>query len=695
MGHRLAVLLMLGSVISGCGDSTDESSAATDAGDTLTGDVMGSPVDPGRVVWRRLNRTEYDNTVRDLLGTAQRPGLDFPADDTSFGFDNIASVLTLSPLHLELYERAADSLMAEALTEPVEEPIDYYIPAEDITFGPGNLGGPINAGFALWSNGVASFEVDVPLDGIYEFSVLLWAKQAGPELAMMAVNVGGVEVFSSEIAAESLGQAELIVVPVTLVAGRNQLGVAFLNDYYNPDLEEDLNLFFAEPRLTGPEERPLVEDAVWWSVIDCQPGSKPAAECARLNIERFAGRAWRRPLSEAQVDRLMALWQEAVADGLTEIEALQLPIKAILMAPQFIFKTEFQTDAGDPAAEPLDGWAIATRLSYLIWSSMPDEALFAAAADGRLDTADGIEAEVRRMLDDPKAQALVDNFGGQWLFIRGIDNSFPDLGRFPAWNEDLRGSMREEMRRFFESFVFGERSLVELFTSDEAVIDARLAEHYGLDVEIPEGQFQTVSIAGTPRRGLLGQAGLMTTLSTPFRTSIVRRGKWVLSQLLCAEPDPPPAGVEARIDEELPGPPKTLRQRMEAHVTEPACKGCHESMDPIGFALEHYDATGAWRELDNGVPIDATGQLPDGQTFDGPLELSAVLGADERMAGCITEQLMTYALGRGLLRADTEVVERIAGQLETRGFTFEELLVLVATSEPFRQRNGEFTPGGP
>jgi len=385
------------------------------------------------------------------------------------------------------------------------------------------------------------------------------------------------------------------------------------------------------------------------------------------------------------VASLMGLFDASVADGASLTEALALPLQAILMSPRFLFKAEIPR-AGESS---LDGYEIATRLSYFLWSTMPDAALLAAAADGQLATTAGVAAQVQRMLRDPKAEALVANFAGQWLYIRDVDNAIPDPWVFPEFDDSLRHAMAEEMRIFFRSFVFEDRSLLELLTATDTWVNRRLAEHYGLDgVDVPtsDDTWKRLAVDGVGRRGVLTQAGLLTALSTPFRTSIVRRGKWVLGQLLCAEPSPPPPGVEGLVDMTTPGEaPKTLRAKMELHKTEERCRTCHQTMDAIGFGLEKFDGIGMQRDLDNGFPIDASSEIR-GTPFDGAVELAGIIADDPRLPACMVDKVMIYALGRGLGGDDEPLLDRILAEFAAREFRFSALVELVATSEAFLQR---------
>ena len=333
---------------------------------------------------------------------------------------------------------------------------------------------------------------------------------------------------------------------------------------------------------------------------------------------------------------------------------------------------------------------LAARLSYFLWSSTPDELLLDLAEAGELSQPETLEAQVRRMLDDSRSEALTDNFAGQWLYIRAVQDAAPDGATWPDFDAELRDSLQEEMRLFFESIARSDRDVRELLTARESWIDGRLAEHYGLEGFQPpaDGSFVEVAFSGEQRGGLATLGGLMTATSYPLRTSPTLRGKWLLGHLLCAEPPAPPPGVEG-LPQESETEAETLRERLSQHRADPSCAGCHGSMDELGFALEHFDPVGVWREdYGSGLPVDSTGTLPDGRSFDGALEMSAVIAEDPRFPTCLTRQLTTYALGRGPVPADRDPLVDIEAAFAESGYRFEELIVAIATSELFGSRRG-------
>ena len=494
----------------------------------------------GAQVVHRLNHTEYRNTVRDLLGTGLDPAANFPADDVSLGFDNIAQVLTVSPLQFELYEQAAEALAVEALT-------------------------------------------------------------------------------------------------------------------------------------TGARDR----------IVFCDPNDQ---SCRDNILREFASRAWRRPATDDEVGRLQALVDIALNEGEGIDQGLELAIRGVLLSPHFIYRPELDDDLTSTEPHLLNDYELASRISYFLWSSMPDDALFEAAANGSLRDEAGLRAEVDRMLSDPKAQALVDNFAGQWLRIRSLEDHVPDYAAFPEWDDALRDSMSQEARLFFGEFLRGNAGMDEFLLTDFAFLNDRLAAHYALPFDLG-AELERVDLGETDTRfGLLTLGSLLTVTSTPIRTSPVKRGVWILEQLLCSEPPPPPPGVEGLPDANASS--GSLRDQLELHRADPTCASCHNLMDPLGLGLEHYDAIGAYRIQDQGFPIDASGQLIDGQSFVDGREMAALIQEDERFDLCVVEKLFTYALGRPFGTTEQPFVETIAESYGQSGAAFPELLKLIVTSEPFRTRRG-------
>jgi len=646
-------------------------------------DAAAPASDPGRVTIHRLNRVEYNNTVRDLLGTAQQPAKDFPADDRGYGFDNISDVLSLSPLQVELYSRAAEDLAREAMLLPSQSST-LRVEAETLQ---GQVGGAGGDNWNLWSGGELPMTYEFPSTGDYKISARVWGQQAGPDMVQMNLLVGGTIAGTYTIASTS-ANPEVVSATTKVNAGTQVVSVEFLNDFYDPNLGQDRNLIIDWIEVEGPVGA-VGKNPIREKIVICDLNSGP--DCIRQVLEKFAERAFRRPVKTEELDRLMPLVDMAKAQGQTVEMGVEIALRAILSSPHFIFRPEL--DPNPNATTPphaLNDFELASRLSYFLWSSMPDEELFAAAREGKLQDPAQIEAQVDRMLQDPKADALIDNFAGQWLFTRALDDHQPDYYAFPTWDEDLRAAMRQETKLFFREFLRNDLPIPEMLTADFTFINDRLATHYGMPS--PGADFTKVTITDPQRRGLLGQGSVLTVTSFPTRTSPVKRGKWVLTQLLCSEPPAPPPGVEGLKPEMVPT--GSIRQRLEQHRASPVCASCHEEMDNLGFGLEQFNGIGLFRTDDNGFAVDASGKLPGGKTFNGMLELSGILADDPRFVKCASEKMLTYALGRGIYPADDPHLEHLVNGLNSKGQTLKQLIKLVATSEPFRMRRGEAIGGG-
>ncbi len=530
-----------------------------------------------KVVLRRLNRAQYNNTMRDLIGLDLHPADDFPADDVGYGFDNVASVLSTPPVLVEMYLAAADKVIAAA-------------------FG-------------------------------------------SPELRQRIMNPPADE--------------------IPLVFRRYR------------------------PPARVPRENKVLRTAR----VAEDPELKRQQRIYGI-LRAFSDRAFRRPAQHDELMRLFGIVMAAEKDGESPEMAIQLALRAVLASPHFLFLgIEAQPDPGSTLPPlPDHDFDLAARLSYFLWSSMPDDELLRLAARGTLRRPETLRAQVARMLRDPRSGALAEIFAPQWLQTRKLKDFTPDPILFPDFDESLRSAMLEETRLFFASIQDEDRSVLEFLDSAYTFLNDRLARHYGIP-GVVGGRFRRVSLAGTARGGILTQASILTATSNPTRTSPVKRGKWVLENILGTPPSPPPSGVEAL--KEGPGRKSagTLRDQFERHRSDPSCASCHRSMDPVGFGLENFDAVGAWRSRDGGQPIDPGGKLPGGQAFGGPAELRArLLSRRHAFARCFGEKMLTYALGRGLERTDRRAVDQIVARLEAERFRFSALLLGVVESEPFLSR---------
>lgn len=631
---------------------------------------------PGRVTVRRLNRAEYNNSVRDLFGIDICPADDFPSDDVGYGFDTIGDVLSLPPVLLDRVIDAAD-VVARAV-----------IASTDADAAPTRRieGGRLN------STGQFTRDFEIEREGNYVLRVMAWGDQAGPDPCRMVIGLDGKPRRTVDVPNSRSSPIEYDV-KLRLEPGKHQLAVAFLNDFYDKAQKDpkkrDRNLAVDAITLAGPlgllpTDLPASHTRFFSKPIDPRADVTEQAEQMKALLEPVAARAFRRPAKAEEVDGLTAVFFSARRSGETVERSAQLALSALLVSPSFLFRIE-----GDPPPgriRNLNDFELAARLSYFLWSSIPDDALFRAAARGEVHTPDQLATQAERMLRDPKVEALVKNFAGQWLQLRGLDEVKPDPKRFPGFDAELREAFRHETEQFFAHVVREDRSVLEFLDADYTFVNERLARHYGI-ASVSGDAFRKVSLAGGQRGGLLGQASILTVTSNPTRTSPVKRGKWILENLFAAPPPDPPPNVPELADakgEKLVG---TLRQRMEQHRADPACASCHKLMDPLGFGLENYDAIGAWRDRDGDAAVDAGGELPDGRRFSGPAELRVILAVrKDEFRRCLIEKLLTYGLGRGLEYYDACAVERIAAASAAQGDRFSVIIAEIVKSPAFRQR---------
>lgn len=654
--------------------------------------------DPGRVVVRRLNRTEYGNTIRDLIGVDFNPTEDFPSDDVGHGFDNIGDVLTLSPVLMERYLAAAESILGRAILSEVPKPprrhvsARYLEPAQDRDVKsrpvPQGRGGRLHSPFSL------------NLDGEYRLAVKVYAESPDAEPARVSLKIDNNEVKAFDVKATK-DQPGVVEATVTLTRGNRRCAVHVVNPKTADGKERTVHVEWLA--LTGPSDmRPETHRRL----LGVTPG-KSEVEQTREALNRFAERAYRRPLAKDELDRLAALAAKARQRGDTWEASVSLAMQAVLVSPKFLFRVELDDRPTEPAPHPIDEFQLASRLSYFLWSTMPDAELFALAREKKLLAS--LDAQVRRMLRDPKASALVENFALQWLQLRRLDAHAPDPKLFLGFTDSLRKAMRTETTLFFAEMIREDRSILDVIDGRYTYLNRELAKHYGIvdthgtregqkpakggGQRIPLTSFVRVELPeGGDRGGVLTHASVLTVTSNPTRTSPVKRGKWVLEQILGTPPPPPPPDVpELNDHEELKG---SLRQRMEQHRKNPSCASCHAKMDPLGFAFENFDGVGRFRAKDGGFAIDPAGVLPDGRRFAGPGELRVILKEKKDLVTrCLTEKLLTYALGRGVEYTDKPAVDAITGQLAKNDYRFSVLVTEITKSFPFRMRRGkDLTP---
>jgi hypothetical protein len=638
--------------------------------------------DPGRVTVRRLNRAEYNNTIRDLLGVDFNPADDFPSDDVGYGFDNIGDVLSLSPLLMEKYLDAAEQITAEAI--PIVDPRDaqYRFGVERLRSSGRN--GRTSDGFhVLASAGAVSLDYDAPVSGEYELTFQAKAQQHGRDPARMQIAIDRKAVRTFDVTGQ-MRDADYIH-KMTLKAGRHRISAAFINDFYEPK-KGDRNLYVGRFHIQPPISRERLEQ-----VITAFPGDGLSEDEAVARVVRpFIGKAFRRPATDDEVQTYAGVARMALDEDESYEHSIQYAIQAVLISPSFLFRIETDEKPDDPMAErPVTDYEVASRLSYFLWSSMPDDTLFDLASRGELRQPDVLNEQVRRMLDDPKSQTLVDNFAEQWLNLRLLDEMSPDPNAFPDFDPPLRDAMKRETLMLFEAVMREDRSLLDFLDADFTFVNEQLARHYGMD-GIKGNEFQKVSLDPQQRAGVLTHASILTLTSNPERTSPVKRGKWILVNILGKEPPPPPPGVPELEETQKMSPDASLREQLEKHRADPGCNSCHRTMDALGFGFENFDATGRWRDRDGDHDIDSSGELPGGETFSGPVALVKILkGRRREFSRSFTEKMLTYALGRGLEYYDRCAVDEILKRLESSEYRFSELILGIASSKPFLTRRGD------
>ncbi|MDX1933261.1 MAG: DUF1592 domain-containing protein [Capsulimonadales bacterium] len=651
--------------------------------------------EPGRVTLRRLNRAEYNNTIRDLVGVDIKPADAFPNDDVGYGFDNIGDVLSVSPLLLEKYLAAARKVARAAIHAPEDgQPTKVRFNATRFT----GDGAPDAQGVMLYSNGQTGVEADFNGTGMFLVRVRAFEQHAGKENAKMAFYLDGKEFGQATVSARIKKPGVYEAGVRVEQPGRKRVTVGFLNDYYDdkstdPQLKGDRNLIIQEleiePHNVVPA--PVKPSLAQKRILFTRPtnDTETARDAATREImARFARRAYRRPVTTEEVGKLVRVAAAARKLGGSFEQGVRTAVTAALVSPNFLFMVEKEPATGGKK-RLLNDFELATRLSYFLWSSMPDEPLMILAAQGKLRNPDVLIAQAKRMLNDPKASALAENFAGQWLQLRKLSVVAPDPQKYPTFSEAVRKAMRTETEMYFTGIVREDRSILEFLDSNYTYLNGPLAGFYGYS-DVQGQEFRRVALKTGQRGGILTQASILTVTSNPNRTSPVKRGKWVMENILGSPIPAAPPNVPQLADDKKGPLTGTLRQRMEQHRDNPACASCHQRMDPIGFGLENYDAVGAWRTMDGTDKIDASGTLPDGASFDGSAGLRKYLMSKKEMfARTFVERLLTYALGRGIEVHDRCNIDAMAQQVGKRGYRFSEVVATIVTSEPFRYKSVE------
>ncbi len=689
---------------------------------------------PGRIGIHRLNRAEYTNAIRDLLALEINGESLLPPDDSEYGFDNIARTLSVSPLLMERYMSAARKISRLAVANPEIRPaaetygLPRYLAQEDRR----------NEELPFGSRGGAAIHHHFPLDGEYLVKVTLQRNRDGyirglRDPHQLDVRLDGERIKLFTVGGERLGRSsaifprnnrdnrgdaeqveyeywadETLEVRFPVKAGTRLIQIAFLKETTVPEGVLMPKLVYADMgqykggdpavdsvTVTGPFDGKQTQDIPSRRrIFQCIPARSAEEEaCARQILSTLARRAYRRPVTEQDVEPLMTVYRAARQDGHFET-GIEVALQRILAAPKFLFRVVLDPPDVEPdTSYRLSDVDLASRLSFFLWSSIPDDKLLDLAVNGELRQPAVLEQQVRRMLADPRSKSLIENFAGQWLYLRNVRSANPDTRFFPDFDDDLREAMLMETQLFLQDMLEQDRSVLELLTSDHTFLNERLARHYGIP-GVYGSHFRRVELSEVPeRRGLLGQGSILMVTSYGNRTSPVKRGQWVLKQLLGTPPPPPPPdvantleGVEKERKED--GRPLTIREQMELHRASPRCAGCHALMDPIGFALENFDAVGQFRKTyDGGVPVDSSGVFYDGTAFEGPVEFRGLLlTKQEAFVRNLAAQLLTYALGREIEYFDGPAIRKIVRDAAPNNYRWSSFILGIVNSTPFQMR---------
>ena len=686
---------------------------------------------PGRPALQRLNRTEYANSIRDLLALEIDGEALLPPDESTYGFDNIGDVLSVSPLLLERYMSAARKISRLAVASGVGGPSfeSYDVPmyriqtdraGEDLPFG---------------SRGGIAVRHNFPFDGEYTVRVTMQRNSRDyirgiREPHTLDVRLDGRRLQRFTIGGERRGRSaplfstagqgdpeqehyertvdEGLEVRFRTTAGPHVVGAAFLKETIvfegplGPLPPQLTQVEYAQNKgglmgvanmvIGGPYDAPggsvgAGETPSRRKIFVCRPeDSSDADVCAQQILSNLARRAYRRPVTQDDMETLLSFYREGSRSGGFD-SGIAAALERILMGPEFLFRIERDPDGLTPgAAYRVSDLELASRLSFFLWSSLPDEELLGLAERGQLRNPGVLENQVRRLLADPRSQALARNFGNQWLYVRNLRGIAPDPEAFPYSDDNLMQAFQTETEMFFESMLREDRPVTDLFEADYTFVNERLARHYGIP-NVYGSHFRRVHLADENRRGLLGQGSILTVTSYAHRTSPVLRGKWVLENILGAPPPPPPPNVPALRDPGTSEQALTMRERMEQHRANPACASCHATMDPLGFALENFDGIGRWRTQEGSNPIDSSGVLPDGTAFNGPAELREILlSKREEFVTTVSERLLTYSLGRGLEYYDFPVLRQMMREAAPADYRWSSLILATVNSMPFQMR---------
>ena len=653
---------------------------------------------PGRPAVHRLNRAEYTNAIRDLLALEVDGRALLPPDESGYGFDNIGDVLSVSPGLLERYLLAAAKISRRAVGDPTLRPATALYKTSPLLAQNGRVSEDLPFG----SRGGLAVRHHFPLDGEYIVKIALRGRARAPHQLEVRLDRERVRLFD-------LGEREPLELRLLVKGGTRLVGVSFVEA-----LEQSLPVDGRPPpppissfaftlypnapavesvEVVGPYDGQVPEDTPSRrAIFVCHPEIPDnESSCAQEIVASLLRRAYRRPVTDADIRPLLTSYEHGRREGGGFEDGIRWAVEALLVSPKFLFRIE-RDPANVPPGTPyrIGDLELASRLSFFLWSSIPDDELIDLAARGELSEPAVLAEQVRRMLDDPRSHALVENFTGQWLYLRNLRTVAPDATQFPEFDDNLRHALRRETELFVESQLREDRSVRDLLGADYTFLNERLARHYGIP-NVYGNHFRRVTYGDDRRAGLLGHGSILTVTSYPHRTSPVVRGKWLLENLLGAPPPPPPPDVPDLPENEGGDKPATMRERMAQHRANPVCASCHAKIDPLGFALENFDAVGRWRARDGAAdtPIDASGALPDGAEFDGPASFRDALLREPwgtEFVTTVTEKLLTYALGRGLEYYDGPVARQIMREASPGNYRWSSLILGIVESTPFQMR---------
>ena len=664
---------------------------------------------PGKLpLMHRLSRTEYAHAVRDLLSLDALPKeMDYsmllPPDNASSGFDNIADLMFTSPAAMESYLGAAEKISRLAVGDPAFPVMVnmYRMPDEQQQ-------DQRMEGLPVGTRGGLAIRSSFPVDGDYAIKVTLIGASHEPQQLEVSVDGARVQLTgigngaraNTDVAYRARAEAadKVVEFRVPIKAGPHVVGVAFIErnelrdeEVLKPRLRSiGANLAIDLVTVSGPyDTKSSGNTPARRRIFVCHPSSNADEDACALRILSALERgAYRRPVTAADVEKLMPFYSAGNAENGFEF-GIERALRRLLVSPQFLFRIERDPAGAAPGtSHPINDLELASRLSFFLWSTIPDDELLDLATQGKLRQPGVLEQQVRRMLTDRRSSSLVTNFAEQWLYLRDIESKKPDEHMFPDFDKSLRAAFRKETDLFVESVLRGDRGVLELISANHTFVNERLAKHYGI-ANVHGNDFRKVTFAqGDPRGGLLGQGSLLTITSYANRTSPVNRGKWVLENLLSAPPPPPPPNIPAlKTEGTEPGKTLTMREAMIQHRASPACASCHSRMDPIGFAMENFDAVGRWRDRDGDNPIDTSGTFPDGTKFDGMAGLkAALLSRPEEFVSTVAERLLMYGTGRNVQYFDQPAIRAIVKDSARQNYSFSSLVLGVVKSAPFQMR---------